>query len=290
MKSTAELPAALQTHYNGGQLTTANLLRIARLDDVVFGFTSHDQSITLDTVLYDAAQGLDVTDIATSAGAAVDNLELLTLHDGSLFTEADILNGVWDNAAFLISRYNHATPANGLEYMIAGLIGQVTLRQNSVRAELRGLQQLLQQSVGRYVGINCSFRLGVNDGIFSRCPVAIGPLTLTGTLDDVTSNQVFQDSSRTEDTDYYGDGVFTFTSGANAGVARRIKTYTDDGTFTLDRPMYHAVTGTETYTVKPGCRKRYIPDCVQKFDVGRSFGGFAHLPGRAALIAPVPNA
>ena len=49
------------------------------------------------------------------AGAAVDNLELTALDDGSIFTRPDVFGGLWRNAAFVIYRYNHASIADGVE-------------------------------------------------------------------------------------------------------------------------------------------------------------------------------
>ncbi len=278
------LGAGLATHVTGEETTLAHALRITRLDDEIFGFTSNPRDDTIDGLIYDASQGLDVTSIATSLGLAVDNLQLTTLNDSTLFEEADVFNGVWDNAAFVLFRYNYENISNGLDYQLAGMFGEANIRNGAVMAELRGLQQFYQQSVGRYFTKNCSWRLGVNDGILSRCPIDLPSLTVTGTLNSVTSNQVFRDSTRSEAADYFGEGVFKFTDGLNAGVSRRIKSYSADGTFTLDRPMYRSVGGTETYTAKPGCRKRFAEDCIAKFDVEDSFGGFPHAPGRNALM------
>ena len=78
------ISAGLAAHYASGSTTTAYALRITRTDGSVYGFTSADKSDIIDGVSYDAAQGLDVARIVTSAGFAVDNLELNTLHDGTV--------------------------------------------------------------------------------------------------------------------------------------------------------------------------------------------------------------
>ena len=152
------LPTALAAHYATGATTTAYGLRITRTDGDVFGFTSATESAVIDGVVYDAGQGLDIGSIVTSAGFAVDNLELTTLDDGSLFTHADVIGGRWQNAAFLIFRYNWASIGDGTEPIMAGTVGNVELRRGSIVAELRGLQQYLQQPIGNVTTRTCRAR------------------------------------------------------------------------------------------------------------------------------------
>ncbi|MDO8597782.1 MAG: DUF2163 domain-containing protein, partial [Sulfuricaulis sp.] len=139
------LPAALASHIATRSTTLAIALKITRTDGVVFGFTSHDLDDVIGGVIYRADPGLDATDIVIAADAAVGNLELSTLHDGTTFTTADVLGGVWRNAAFLIFRYNWMALAGGIDTLLAGTVGEFQLLQNSVIAELRDLRQYIQQ-------------------------------------------------------------------------------------------------------------------------------------------------
>ena len=195
------LPTNLDAHIATRETTLATALKITREDATVFGFTTHDVSDPVDGVTYSANPGLDVTDIVIAANAAVGNMELTTLHDGTVFTTADILNGVWRNAAFIIFRYNWASLADGIDTLLSGTFGEATLRQNTVVVELRDLRQYLQQSVGDASSKTCRARLGD-----ARCAKVLTSFTYTGTLTGVTSNQVFQDTSRAEAVNWFDEG------------------------------------------------------------------------------------
>ena len=268
------LPTNLDAHIATRETTLATALKITREDATVFGFTTHDVSDPVDGVTYSANPGLDVTDIVIAANAAVGNMELTTLHDGTVFTTADILNGVWRNAAFIIFRYNWASLADGIDTLLSGTFGEATLRQNTVVVELRDLRQYLQQSVGDASSKTCRARLGD-----ARCAKVLTSFTYTGTLTGATSNQVFRDSARAEEVNWFDEGEITWTGGANDGLSAKIKSHAADGTFTLALPMYGTVAIGDTYSVVAGCRKRLEEDCRDRFDNVLNFVGEPHRQG-----------
>ncbi|MBI4291330.1 MAG: DUF2163 domain-containing protein [Betaproteobacteria bacterium] len=285
------LPTALAAHVATRDTTLATALKITRSDGEVFAFTTHDVDDPVDGVTYLSNPGLDVTDIVIAADAAVGNLELTTLHDGTVFTTADILGGAWRNAAFILFRYNWASLAAGVDTLLAGTFGEVTLKQNQVVAELRDLRQYLQQSVGSASSKTCRYRLGSTDkNAGGLCMKDLTAFTVTGTLTGVTSNQVFRDSARTENLAWFDEGQITFTGGANSGLSAKVKAYAADGTFTLALPLYGTVAIGDTYSAVAGCRKRLDEDCVAKFDNALNFGGEPHRKGLNDLTkAVVPN-
>lgn len=272
------LSAALAAHVAQGTTTLAHLLKITRTDGEVFAFTSASDSVSLGGVLYRAAPGLDVSSLSLSAGLAVDNLELTTLDDGSTFDRIDVLGGVWRNAAFLLSRYNWASPNDGVELLMAGTLGDMQLRNGSVVAELRGLQQYLQQTVGSLTSKTCRARLG--DAL---CRVDLAPWTVAGTITAVASGQVFTDAARAEAEGWFSEGVLTFTSGACSGLKQKVKAFAAGGQITLSLPMLQPIAIGDTYSVNAGCSKRLSEDCVTKFSNALNFQGEPHLPGVDAL-------
>ena len=180
------LPSGLAAHIAGGTTTLADLLKITRTDGTVFAFTSAADDVTISSVLYKSAQGLNISSLEASAGLNVDNLELSTLDDGTVFTKLDVLSGRWRNADFVISRYNWASPSDGVDVRMVGTIGEVRLHRGYVTAELRGLQQYLQQPIGSVSSKTCRARLGD-----SACGVAIGAYQYAATVASVTNNQTF---------------------------------------------------------------------------------------------------
>lgn len=168
-------PAAITSHYATRKTTMVHALKITRADGTVYGFTEHDVSDTVSGQLYQARPGLNVTSIVIAAGFNVGNLKLRTLHDGTVFTSAEIHGKVWSNAAFQILRYNWASPADGADVLLAGNFGEIEVLDTELEVELRDLRQYLQQAVGPVLSKNCRSRLGVNDGIGGQCPVRLDP-------------------------------------------------------------------------------------------------------------------
>lgn len=274
------IPIALAAHYALETNTLAEGMLITRVDGQVFAFTSHDQDAVIGGQLYSAEQGMDLTQLLTTSASTVDNMEITTLDDGSLFTKIDILAGVWLNANFMIFRYNYASPADGIDILLVGTFGQVTPKPTSIVVELRGLQQYLQQPVGDPSSKTCRAEFGD-----SRCKFDLSAVTVTGAVTSVTNSQVFKDSSRTEVADYFGNGVLTWTSGDSLGLSQKVKDYALDGTITLNLPMLQAVAVGDTYQMVAGCRKRVDEDCVAKFDNVLNFQGEPHRPGIDVLTA-----
>jgi uncharacterized phage protein (TIGR02218 family) len=280
------LPSGLAAMAAQTVTTWATALKITRPDAVVYGFTSADRDATISSVVYKAHPGLDVTSIAHSLGLNVDNLELTTLDDETVFTRIDVLGGRWRNSSFTLFRYDWANVANGIDTLLSGVIGDVELRRGTVWAELRGLQQYLQQPVGQASSKTCRNRLGVNNGRDSICTVTLASYTVTGSVTSVVSNQVFTDSTRAEATGYFDEGLLTWTSGPNNGLVRRVKLFAA-GQFTMVLPELGTVAVGHTYSVVAGCRKRLAEDCVAKFNNVLQFNGEPHRPKINDLIKTV---
>lgn len=280
MKSTATLPTALAAHIALGSTTLAYALKITRGDSTVFAFTSAQDNAVIAGVPYLSTPGLAVSSIVLDSSAAVDNLELTALDDGTVFTRPDVFGGLWRNAAFVIYRYNYANIADGVETLMAGTLGEVRYMRNSLTVELRGLQQYLQQPIGSLSSATCRARLGD-----SLCTVALGPYTVTGVaVTSVTSNQVFTASSLAQAADYFGEGKLTWTSGLNVGLQQKVKTHASGGVLTLSLAMFQTVAVGDQFTIIAGCRKRLAEDCYTKFNNVVNFQGEPHLPGIDALV------
>lgn len=284
------IPIVLASNFSSGAPTPAYALRVTRTDGQVFGFTSARRSETISGVLYDSTQGLDASAIVTAAGLETDNLELTTLDDGTLFTHADVIGGIWQGAAFLVFRYNWASPTDGIEPVLAGTFGNVKLREGQIVVELRGLQQYLQQPVGNVTSKTCRARFAdyprANGN--NRCGLAAATWTVAHTVGVVTSRRQFaitRVSGAALADDWYGEGLLTFTSGPNAGVIAKVRSHVA-GVVTLATDLpYLPVTG-NAFDALAGCRKRLDEDCATKFANDRRFQGEPHRPSLDALTSP----
>lgn len=262
-------------------------LRITRPDATIIGLTSHDVDVTISSVLYKAFPGLQASDLAMSGGLNVDNLELTTLHDGTVFTDADVRSRKWVNSKFLLFRYNWASPTDGIDSLIAGVFGDMQIRNGSVVAELFGLQFYLQQTVGPVSSKLCRNRLGVNDGVHSICNVAMGPFTASGTVTTATSDWAFTASALAQAADYFGAGEVRWLTGNNAGVTSIVKVHAAGGLFTIATPVQQPIQVGDTFNALAGCRKRLIEDCKTKFNMVLQFNGEPHRPLPNTLLKNV---
>ena len=289
------IPEALQAHYDSGGTSVAHAIVIERTDGQLFGFTSHDLPFVLDVTpwgfssaaqVFDAKQGLTASNLVSTSGFAVDNMELTTLDDGSLFQRDDVLAGVWRNAKWRIFRYRWdvavPTIANDVETLARGWFGEVTLNAATIKVELRGLKQLLQQSVGEVSTKTCRNRLGD-----SRCREGLAPWTHEGVITAVSDKRSFTASGLAQAADYFGEGVLTFTTGANAGLSQKVRSHAAGGALTLVLPMVMAVAVGDQFTIVAGCRKRLMEDCKGKFGNVLNFRGEAHRPTTDELTSPV---
>lgn len=293
------IPAALQAHYDSGSTCMAYGLLLKREDGLEYGFTSHHEAFGLDATAWgfasseiqmDAAQGLDFSAIVTTAGFQVDNMEITTLDDGSFFDRDEILAGAWRNAEFWIFRHrwdvDPVTVANDIEVMQRGWIGEVTLNQSTIRVELRGLTQKLQQPVGIVSTKTCRARLGSTTGI-NKCRVDLTDWTHTLEVTAVTDNRVFTsdalDSTFTDD--YFGAGEVIWLTGDNAGAKHYVSAFTA-GAFTLQLGTVLPIQVGDTFTAIAGCRKRLMEDCKAKFNNVLNFQGEPHRPTPDELLKP----
>jgi uncharacterized phage protein (TIGR02218 family) len=272
------LPAGLAAHVALGSTTLAFLLLITRTDGKSFAFTSADTDATINSVRYRSAPGLDISQIVTTAGLNVDNLELSTLDDQTVFLRGEVLDGFWNDAAFTIARYNFADSSGETETLMKGSIGMVRLMFGHIVAELRGLQQYLQQPLGSITSKTCRARLGD-----SRCKVNLPASGVAGQILSVSGKELMTDAISADTR--YSEGTITFTSGALSGQTRRVKSSVISGLIVLSEPIFQSLAAGDTFTIFPGCTKR-IEDCSGKFNNILNFQGEPHLPSTDSLTSP----
>jgi uncharacterized phage protein (TIGR02218 family) len=273
------LSTALQAHLNGELTTLAYLVKLTRADGVVKGFTTHDQNLTVDGVIYKADGALTPSAIESRAGLAVDNLEITGILDSADMIDSDIQAGLYDFARVDVYACNWADLTQGAMQLRRGWLGQITDASTAYVAELRGLHDLLQRPVGDIYTPECRFDLGD-----ARCAVNIAAQTVTGSVTAVTDNATFADTAQTAATGAYAYGKLSWLTGSNAGQAMEVKAW--DGVnqiFTLWLPMPYTIQPGDSYSVYPGCDKRFTT-CQNIFSNGAHFGGFPYVPGVGNIL------
>lgn len=272
------LIAGFKTHLAGQTTTLCMLWKITRLDGQMFCFTDHDTDIVYDGLSYAAATGFAAGAIRNSAELDVDNMEVEGMLSAATITDADLMAGLWDYAAFTIMRVNYQDLALGHEVMRAGTLGNVKTGRRHFTCELRGLAQPLHQTLGRIYAPACDADLGD-----ARCGVTLASFTVTGTATAVASQSAFTDSVRAEAADYFNFGLLTFTTGANAGYSMEVKDF-GAGAFTLQQAMPNPIAVGDAYSVYAGCDK-LLATCIAKFSNVANFRGFPHVPGMDRMVS-----
>lgn len=168
--------AGLATHLAGEALTMATLWRVVRRDGEVFTFTDHDQDIRYGAETYVAALGYQRAAIGSGAELAVDETELLGMLNAGSIEPEHLRAGLWDHAEVRIFAVNWADLTQGEIKLRRGWLGEVTAQDDGTfRAELRGLAQPLQGTIGDLYQPECRADLGDE-----KCKVPVAPALWAG--------------------------------------------------------------------------------------------------------------
>jgi hypothetical protein len=163
--------SALAAHLAGALTTLATCWRVERRDGVVFGFTDHDADLEFESVTYRARTGYRRAAIAARADLSVDDTEVEGILDAAEIDAASLRAGLWDGAEVRIFLVNWSDPAQGALRLRKGRLGEVIARDDGTfRAELRGLAQALNVTVGELYTPECRADLGD-----ARCRVPLRP-------------------------------------------------------------------------------------------------------------------
>ena len=102
------ISSALANHLAGDLLTVATLWKIVRTDGHIFGFTEHDQDLTLDGLTYASTGGHTSSAIVWSDDLSTSNQEVTAVFDSSAINAQDVAVGAVALAGlFVLARRMH---------------------------------------------------------------------------------------------------------------------------------------------------------------------------------------
>ena len=270
---------ALAAAQAAGSTTLAWCWKATQRNGQILAVTTCARDLLFNGVLYLSKNGFNPKAISQEASAAVVNTEV----EGALsdeITELDFEAGLWDGCTVEMFEVDYRNLSSGAMRLATFTMGDIKVTRSAFNAEMRGLTQRLQKTVGRLVTKGCPWVFGSisPDNYTPACNKALGPLTVTGTLTGATDRRTFADSARVEASDYFGAGVITFLTGANAGQSLEIYSFAS-GAFVTYLPFLSNPAIGDTYSLTPGCRKRYTEDCRTKWANTNNHGGFDLIPG-----------
>ncbi|NBO18584.1 MAG: DUF2163 domain-containing protein [Proteobacteria bacterium] len=268
----------LNAHLAGEVTSLAICWKLTLVDNSVLGFTDHTSDLTVSSQLYKAATGFSPTSIETKDKFSVDNLDVAGILDSSSITEADIMAGKYDFAEIEIFMVNVTDLTQGIITHRRGWLGEVSLQNGQFTAEVRGLTQKLSQNIVELYSPTCRAIFGD-----ARCKVNLASYTVGGTVNTVTSRQVFICNSMTQAAGYFSSGEVQFLTGANAGRRMEIKEFANKQ-FTLVLPMANNIAPGDTFNAIAGCDKTFNT-CFSKFSNAVNFRGEPYVPGMDKMLA-----
>lgn len=276
------LTPALQAHLATGATTLCWCWRLVRRDGQSMGFTDHDRDLAFDGTTFEAAAGFEASEIRSSVGLSVDNLEVTSALTSERLAEADLAAGLYDDARVEIFRVNWSDTAQRV-MMRAGSLGEVKRAGAMFAAEVRGLSHYLQQTKGRVFQYTCDADLGD-----ARCGVAAGAPAFKGSGAVAVSSGLRRftaDGLGGFAHDWFTRGLLRFTSGPALGQAVEVKAHAVQGgvvTIELWQPARGPLSAGQTFEVTAGCDK-HLSTCAGKFSNSVNFRGFPHMPGNDIL-------
>lgn len=275
--------AGMNAHIAGEVTNLAICWKLALVSGTVLGFTDNTTDLTFESQLYKAATGFSPTSIETKDAYSVDNLDVAGILDSSGLTEADIMAGIYDFAEIEIFMVNVTDLTQGKIIHRRGWLGEVTLKNGQFIAEVRGLAQKLQQNIGEIYTPTCRAVFGD-----TRCKINSATYSVTGTVNTVTSRQIFICNSMAQAAGYFSGGEVKWLTGANAGRRMEIKEFANKQ-FTLALPMPNAIAASDTFKAIAGCDKTFF-SCYSKFANAVNFRGEPYVPGMDKMLATAATA
>lgn len=283
----AGLDAALQAHLEGGLTTVCHAWLITRKDGTQFAFTDHDLPLAFDGVTYRADAGLSAKAIAQTTGLSVDNTEAVGALSDASIREDEIEQGRFDGAEVVTWLVNwQDVSQRWLKFR--GSIGEITRVDGTFRAELRGLTEALNRTLGRVYQKPCTAVLGDSQ---CRFDTTLPGYTLTLPVDVQEGARTFTwESLPGFDEEFFIRGRIEVVDGPAAGLFGLIKhDRVRNGVRIIDlwEPIKGDVgPGTQVKLIA-GCNKR-LETCRLKFNNILNFQGFPDLP-REDWVVAVPK-
>ncbi len=260
--------------YDQDLTTLAFIWRLERRDGLTLGFTSHDQDLARDGLIYRAAPGMLPSAIERNDTLTAANVSLAGALTSDAIRADDLAAGRWDGAGLWVSVVDWADPAAAALPIVRGELGTVDVTDKSFKAELRGATAIFEAPVVEQTTPDCRARLGDK-----RCRVAMAGRRTMARVMSVSGSTITVDQALVSAN--YSFGRLRWLEGKNAGLSLRISSNTS-GELHLQEPPDFVVAAGTLVELTEGCDKRFST-CTSRFNNALNFRGEPHLPGNDLL-------
>jgi uncharacterized phage protein (TIGR02218 family) len=260
-------------------ITLAFCWRLDRRDGVTLGFTSHDQDLIIDQLIYRAAPGMVPSSVERSVALDPDTVELGGILTSESLSEADLAAGRWDGARLTLFAVDWTGTGGEVVTgdtvpLIRGSLGAVATMGGEFQAELRGPTTVLDAAVIEMTSPDCRAAFGD-----PRCRVDLAGRTVMVPVASSAGESVTL--TQPVAADLYAFGRLRWLSGANAGASTVILSNSTTLITLADAPSFAVLPG-DRAELTQGCDRR-LSTCRDRFANAVNFQGEPHLPGNDLL-------
>lgn len=227
------------------------------MTDEWIGFTSHDQDLVIDGVLYHAKTAIDPTALRKQIGLNPDNFEVELFLDSELIRDVDVRAGRYDGAEVVKAIVDYANLPVTLEDGLAvtkGNIGEIKVSGDTFFFGVDTKDARLSNNALQKFTNVCRYTKRLED---SRCPVNIDAKKITGTITNVVSSKEFDFNQTIGDTVIFsgvsGGGYLVVESGSNFGIKFWIDYTWNNGRIGLQIAAPYTWEVGDEVTIYPGC-------------------------------------
>jgi len=270
----------LKNHIKQNVTSICSCWKMTRVDGDILRFTDLDRDLTIGGEQYLSSDSYDRGILKSSSGTDADEMEITGVLSLDGFDEGDLRAGVFDHAELEFFLVNWQDPGAGLIPLRRGMVGEVSWRNGSFTAELRGLSDTFRREVAELYTPECRARFCDPD-----CQLVKSDFEMNDVIAGVSGDQILTLTTTEDAAARLAGGILTFTSGANAGRSMEIESWqAETQEIRLFLPLPYPAAAGDMVTLYPGCDKRF-ETCRDIYGNQVNFRGFPHIPGTDGLLS-----
>lgn len=266
------LSAALTAALEDRLTAWAVCWRLARVDGVAMGFTTHDRTLVIDGMAYRSAPSFLPSALKSSAAAESDAGVLKGALTSDAIRAEDLDAGLYDGARVSIFLIDWTQTAAGRLTLFDGWFAEVTRRDGAFEVGCRSVVDALQQPIIPVYTPECRADWGDK-----RCRVNRARYQVTSRVRSVLAADRVTADGIDPTADFYAYGRLRWLTGGNAGRDMEVLTSLATEITLRDSPAMPLQPG-DLFSLTAGCDKRFAT-CRDRFANQDNFRGEPDVPG-----------
>jgi len=270
--------AVSSAYYAKLQQSTVTICELIELSSKTreWRWATSETPVTFGGNTYDPFPGFTPSGVDETIDLGIATVNFVMANSGGEFNELLDTYGL-DLASLQVRRVFTDTPDLGSMIIYAGKLGDYSYDRNQISGEARNIFHGINVNWPYYsYQDQCSWKFGS-----TGCGVDTSSITIIGSLNASSDKINFTVASgfftASYANGYFLKGKLTILDGQNSGEVRTIRIHSGDG-FSISHQLPFNVDSNDGFSLYPGCRKRFIADCVSKYNASSNFLGFPWIP------------